>query len=559
MRYFKLCIAILAVAYLSGCSSLKGGAVGLFNQYTENNADYSAIERVDLVKLLDPSNHGCDNINKGSCVNNEDTPSLNVERLERAFIGFYNKKYDGTPQPTPEDRRNRVQDRIIAASNESCKRFQYALKSHSSTTNFVLGTVTTGLGAAGAVATQSTAQILAAGAGFTSGTRAEYNQDFFSTLAVEVIVKAFEQVRSKTLETIEDKRTVKLGLTGQGISNNKSISLYTVQMAVADAITYHAQCSLTVGLEEASRSLTLIANPGAEQLRQAMGIVDQLRQQQATGGRDISLGEGSNLQSLLLVYANNTRQKGESIPGVFSKIKNSLDEYKNKKFIVGEKWKNFNSEYDKIKTKYDSDIKLKIDKNSDLFSKNISESYWQRNEKILADHSDATKSFLDAATEKDALKAYDTIVKIRTDAIKLRLEIDAEKRNADELVKNFGDKLQELLKEIEDSATNPVLSITFVPAEAKVTESVTFTAVLTGNANAYRDGNNTIKWQQNSSVDPQPDDKGWTDINEASGQTYKRTVEAGDASKTFRAVALDKAAGSKDLLTSKPATLSLTP
>ncbi len=558
MRYFKLCIAILAVAYLSGCSSLKGGAVGLFNQYTENNADYSAIERVDLVKLLDPSNHGCDNLTKGSCVSNEDTPSLNVERLERAFIGFYNKKYDGTPQPTPEDRRNRVQDRIIAASNESCKRFQYALKSHSSTTNFVLGTVTTGLGAAGAIATQSTAQILAAGAGFTSGTRAEYNQDFFSTLAVEVIVKAFEQVRSKTLETIEDKRTFKLGLTGQGISNNKSISLYTVQMAVADAITYHAQCSLTVGLEEASRSLTLIANPGAEQLRQAMGIVDQLRQQQATGGRDISLGEGSNLQSLLSAYANNTRKNNENISSDLSKIYASLEKYK--KYTTEDNWNGFNKRYNELDLDYYRYTNITLINHIESFEKNSDNSYSYRNEnEIIAKHSTATKSYLDATAQKDVLIAYEDIVKVRAQAIKLRLEIDDEKRKADELVKIFGNKLQELLKEIEDSATNPVLSITFVPAEAKVTESVTFTAVLTGNANAYRDGNNTIKWQQNSSVDPQPDDKGWTDINEASGQTYKRTVEAGDASKTFRAVALDKAAGSKDLLTSKPATLSLTP
>jgi hypothetical protein len=176
----------------------------------------------------------------------------------------------------------------------------------------------------------------------------------------------------------------------------------------------------------------------------------------------------------------------------------------------------------------------------------------------LADHSDATKSFLDAATEKDALKAYDTIVKIRTDAIKLRLEIDAEKRNADELVKNFGEKLQDLLKDIEKFATTPELSVTPDTLIAKVTESVTFTAVLTGNANSYRDF--TIKWQQNSNVDPQPDDKGWTEIKEASGQTYKRTVEEGAASKTFiRAVALDKAAGSKDLLKSKHVTLSVTP
>ena len=99
-------------------------------------------------------------------------------------------------------------------------------------------------------------------------------------------------------------------------------------MAVADAITYHAQCSLTVGLEEASRSLTLIANPGAEQLRQAMGIVDQLRQQQATGGRDISLGEGSNLQSLLSAYANNTRKNNENISSDLSKIYASLEKYK---------------------------------------------------------------------------------------------------------------------------------------------------------------------------------------------------------------------------------------
>jgi flagellar biosynthesis chaperone FliJ len=417
--------------------------------------------------------------------------------------------------------------------------------------------VTTGLGAAGAVATQSTAQILAAGAGFTSGTRAEYNQDFFSTLAVEVIVKAFEQVRSKTLETIEDKRTFKLGLTGQGISNSKSISLYTVQMAVADAITYHAQCSLTVGLEEASRSLTLVANPGAEQLRQAMGIVDQLRQQQATGGRDISLGEGSNLQSLLLVYANDIRQNNKNIQSDFSKFENNVKEYQ--RFIANAKWDKFNDKYNNFKTSYSSK-KSELDNYIYLFSSTDTKSFLYKNENyILAKHSAATKAFLDSTDQKAILNAYDEIVKIRTQAINLRLEIDAKKREADRLVKIFGDDLQSLREEIEGLATTPELSVTPDTLIAKVTESVTFTAVLTGNANAYRDGNNTIKWQQNSNANPQPDDKGWTDINEASGETYKRTVEAGDASKTFRAVVSDKAAGSKGSLKSNTATLSVTP
>ena len=116
------------------------------------------------------------------------------------------------------------------------------------------------------------------------------------------------------------------------------------------------------------------------------------------------------------------------------------------------------------------------------------------------------------------------------------------------MVKDLEDELQILLKDIEDSATTPALSVTPNKVSAKVTEPVTFTAVLTGNANSYRDGNNTIKWQQNSN--PQPDDKGWTEIKEAIGVKYTRSFEAGDANKAFRvrAVALDKAAGSKDLL-----------
>ena len=123
MKYFKLFIAILTAVCLSGCGSLKGGAAGLFNQYTDNNKeDFSAIERVDLVQLLDPLNYGCEkekisNCEKGSLSDGD----YSVLRLERAFAGFYDEKYKNILQLKSEDRRNRVQDRIIAASNRLLK------------------------------------------------------------------------------------------------------------------------------------------------------------------------------------------------------------------------------------------------------------------------------------------------------------------------------------------------------------------------------------------------------------------------------------------------------
>jgi hypothetical protein len=151
--------------------------------------------------------------------------------------------------------RNRLQDRLILASNELCENYKVTLKKKQSRFNFWAGTATTVFGAAGAVTpVASTASIFAALSGISSGTRAEYNQNYFADLAAHVITKGINARRSDILEKIHTTRKANL-------------AEYTVEAAIGDVVTYHGACTLTSGLEQADVALAkLDVNAGIDAL-----------------------------------------------------------------------------------------------------------------------------------------------------------------------------------------------------------------------------------------------------------------------------------------------------
>lgn len=218
MKAVKL-LCVLAV-FLSGCESSKFGAQQVFDQ---------PIDKVDVIALLSKGNSSSENL-EGAAFS---------KAFDQALRQF---------KPADKLERNRIQDRIILASNQSCEIYKIHLKEKQSRSNFWFGVAATTFGAAGAVVDGAEAGHTLAGlSGTASGIRAEYNQSYFSDLAAQVITKGINARRSKILEAID-------------AAKNQELAGYTVEMAIADAISYHGACSLVGGLEQADSAVSKVNN-----------------------------------------------------------------------------------------------------------------------------------------------------------------------------------------------------------------------------------------------------------------------------------------------------------
>jgi len=219
----NLCL-VTCFILLSGCSVLdfdgknvsKFGAADLFKQ---------PIEDIDLISIITKSE-----------VNSKGLSPKDFSGKFDAVLASY------TPANTLE--RNRIQDRIIMASNELCESYKITLKKKQSKNNFWWGAAATTFGAAGSVINGAhAAKNLSALSGLSSGVRAEYNQSYFSDVASQVITKGINARRSEILEKIMTAKKA-------------TLEEYTVENAIADAITYHGACSLIAGLEQADSAIT---------------------------------------------------------------------------------------------------------------------------------------------------------------------------------------------------------------------------------------------------------------------------------------------------------------
>ena len=196
------------------------------------------VDEPDLVSLITGGE-------KTFPVSQRASPEEFSRALDKALEGFYSRA------ETDEDkrlRRNRIQDRLILASNDGCEAFKTVLKRKQGDRNFEFGTATVLFGAAGAVASGATAaKTLAALAGASGGIRAEYNRDFFSDVAAHVITKGINSRRKEILNGI---------VTGQA----KALATYSLESAMADLIVYHGACSLVGGLEFAEGAISKLDN-----------------------------------------------------------------------------------------------------------------------------------------------------------------------------------------------------------------------------------------------------------------------------------------------------------
>ncbi len=211
----------------------------------------AGIEQIKLIELLAGEQEGR---RISEIPRDVDDPKHGISwstKYDLAFTAFYQRNAADAEAQKLE--RNRVQERILAASDQRCRMFKVNLQRDQSRTNFWFGALGTLSGALGAVAGGAqAAKNFAATSGVLSGVRAEYDQAFYSNLLFSVISGGIEEKRKEAYRQIQQE--------GQ----TKSIAAYPVEAAVKDAILYDGLCNTAVGLEQAQESIRLVADPGVD-------------------------------------------------------------------------------------------------------------------------------------------------------------------------------------------------------------------------------------------------------------------------------------------------------
>lgn len=226
---------VLVAALASGCASLTDGRSKV-TKFSPGDLINQPMDRVDIVGLLAAPGQ----------TRPEPSPLLEgdafVKALDQALSDFA-ASGRGT-----KEARNRIQDRLIMASNVLCEDYKVSLKRKQAGFNFGFGTAATLFGAAGALVPYAeTAKILSGAAAATTGIRAEYNEDFYANITAHVITKAINLRRGDILDGLRDARKTPL-------------AEYSMEAAIGDAVTYHGACTLISGLEVADKAVSALGH-----------------------------------------------------------------------------------------------------------------------------------------------------------------------------------------------------------------------------------------------------------------------------------------------------------
>ena len=275
MRVFSA--ALLAVE-LTGCATPgqyldETKSVDVAGAY--QLADRESFETIDLGNLIcqyapqgdvNKCNTGDDSVKLKGLETNSNNPQVTTEKKTLkpvdAALHYYNEHIQLVGIKQQAASRNALQERLLAASSQRCNAYKGNLQRTFSRTNFGLGILSTIAGTAGAVVNSAAAASTWAGvSAISSGTRAEFNQDYMSNLAAYVIVDGIDKRRQVIYEQIQTR--------GQA----KSYEAYPVEAAIKDALYYHGQCSVIAGFQEASDSIKTSKDPGMNAAITAMAKI----------------------------------------------------------------------------------------------------------------------------------------------------------------------------------------------------------------------------------------------------------------------------------------------
>lgn len=268
-RIFLVCMLLLAMM-ATACStnprySRSGGTAFAQDEDGRKDLDrmgpqattHPAVETINLIELLDPDGVVAGrNFASGAQAWKELSYSARYDILFAKFRDIHGGG-DGAPDALRQ-KRNLIQNTLLMASERRCGRYFTYLKTESADNNFYFGAATTLFSALGSLVPGVRAGHNLSGVGAVlSGVRAEYNNEYYSNLAVSVITRAIEEKR-KTLR--EQMQTRQRG----------DYDGYDVAAAVTDAVGYDASCSIVNGLEQANEAVQRLNEPGRDAVNRAL-------------------------------------------------------------------------------------------------------------------------------------------------------------------------------------------------------------------------------------------------------------------------------------------------
>ncbi|RMD87276.1 MAG: hypothetical protein D6807_08170 [Alphaproteobacteria bacterium] len=224
MRVLGKAAIVLLLLGLSACGGK--GKKELHEQGMAGTVvDGETTEAVDLAALLDPDGLVRNRI--GARRWERLDPG---RRIDLAFESFY-RDY---PPATRTLHRNRVQERLIGASNRACAELKAQLLSQEG--SGILKSIAGVTKATTRIVTGIDASRVLTGVyGIFSGGGA-FNDELFASLTTQVIVAGIDARRHEVHERII------------AVRKDADIASYTVEAAVKDALYYHDQCNIFAGM-----------------------------------------------------------------------------------------------------------------------------------------------------------------------------------------------------------------------------------------------------------------------------------------------------------------------
>ena len=171
--------------------------------------------------------------------------TLNTRRsIEKVEVGLkVNTKTFETPlEAFQRLRRNRIQDRLMQASNLRCTEYVEEIRLRREASKGLFGGLDVTLDAAATIFS-GVAPVLSALSGVTTGIQGATDQAGFNRIAMEVMVKGIATAREKWRTKISGRQPL-------------SIAAYSLQDALADVAQFHGSCSVIAGLNEADGAVS---------------------------------------------------------------------------------------------------------------------------------------------------------------------------------------------------------------------------------------------------------------------------------------------------------------
>lgn len=255
---------MVAATALTGCAQFRvAGDEGHVRESDEQvsrvdkHSSFPAIsrvnfEQVNLIEMIDPEEYA-----KKTYATLWPSNEKRGPQYDLTLSGFRSRT--DLNDEAKRQRRNGVQDKIIAVSTSRCNVFKTFLRRQQADGNFYLGSATTVAGVLGALLPGARdVRHLAGAAGILSGIQAEFNQSYYGNLAAQVIIEGIELRQSQLKEKL------------YAGARDKSIADYTMEAAIADALVFDGSCSALTGLIVAQDSIQQISRPGPEAALNAM-------------------------------------------------------------------------------------------------------------------------------------------------------------------------------------------------------------------------------------------------------------------------------------------------